>query len=75
MGAHIVVNTDGFYDGFKMQMERIFAEGFLSAKEQNGANSVAMSDIVRFVDTPKDAMQLLGRPSGDTPSIQVPTAT
>jgi hypothetical protein len=68
----IIVNTDGFYDGFRMQMERIFAEGFLSAKEQADANNMAVSDIIRFVDTPEEAMDIIGQATNDSPSMEVP---
>lgn len=68
----VVINTNGFYDGFKMQIERIFAEGFLSAKEQGDANSMALANIVRFVDTPEEAMEIIGQGEDETPSMEVP---
>lgn len=68
----IVVNTDGFYDGFKMQIERIFAEGFLSAKEQVNANNIAITDILQFVDTPGEAMEIIGQAHNGGPSMEVP---
>lgn len=68
----IVINTDGFYDGFKTQIERIFAEGFLSAKEQGDANTMTLASIVRFVDTPEEAMAIIGPTKDDVPLMQVP---
>lgn len=68
----IVINTDGFYDGFKMQLDRIFAEGFLSAKERGDANSMPMSAIIQFVDTPEEAMGIIGQTAHDTPAMEVP---
>jgi uncharacterized protein (TIGR00730 family) len=44
------LNTDGFYDGFKMQMERMDKEGFLPR---------ALSEFLFFADTPEEVMQYL----------------
>ncbi len=53
-GAHtkpiIILNTDNFYGGFRMQLERMDKEGFLP---------VALSSLVFFVDTPDEALQHL----------------
>jgi hypothetical protein len=68
----IVINTDGFYDGFKAQIERIFAEGFLSAKERGEANSMTLANTVRFVVTPEEAMAIIGQARDETPSMEVP---
>lgn len=46
----IVVNTDGFYEKFKEQLERMSAEGFLK-KEVMGS--------VHFSDTPEEAMRYI----------------
>src|SRR3989338_1121426 len=46
----VVVNTDGFYDGLKQQLQRMSDEGFLR-------NDVMKS--IRFVDTPEDEMRYI----------------
>lgn len=46
----IFINTDGFYDGFKMQLQRMMEEGFVR-------EDVAAS--VKFVDTPEEAMRYI----------------
>ncbi|MEK7107141.1 MAG: TIGR00730 family Rossman fold protein [Patescibacteria group bacterium] len=43
----IVINTDHFYDGFKAQLERMSAEGFLKKE---------VMDSAFFADTPEEAM-------------------
>lgn len=43
----VVVNTGGFYDGLKAQLERMHAEGFLRED---------VMQSVHFVSTPKEAM-------------------
>lgn len=71
----VVINTDGFYDGFKTQIERIFTEGFLSAKEQGDTNSITLANIVRFVDTPEEAMAIIGTTKSDAPLMEVPQSS
>ena len=46
----IILNLDGFYDGLKMQLERI---------DQDGFSPRPIPELVRFVETPKEAMQCL----------------
>jgi uncharacterized protein (TIGR00730 family) len=46
----VFLNTDGFYDGFKMQMERMDKEGFLPR---------ALSEFLSFADTPEEAMRYI----------------
>ena len=48
--AIVLLNTDGFYDGFKLQLERMNKEGFLPR---------ALSEILFFADTPQDAMRYI----------------
>jgi len=48
--AIVFLNTDGFYDGFKLQLERMNKEGFLPR---------ALSEILFFADTPQDAMRYI----------------
>ena len=46
----IFLNTDGFYEGFRTQLERMDREGFLPRK---------LSEFADFVDTPQEAMRLI----------------
>jgi uncharacterized protein (TIGR00730 family) len=46
----IFLNTAGFYDGFKMQLERMNEEGFLP---------IHIDKYVKFADTPEEAMRYL----------------
>ena len=46
----VFLNTGGFYDGFKLQMERMGKEGFLPK---------ALVEYMGFADTPNDAMRYI----------------
>lgn len=46
----VFLSTSGFYDGFKMQLERMDREGFLPK---------SLSEYVFFAATPKDAVQYI----------------
>lgn len=46
----VILNTDGFYDGFREQFERMEREGFLY---------FPLRDIVQFVATPAEAIDFL----------------
>ncbi len=48
--AIVFLNTAGFYNGFKMQLERMDEEGFLPR---------ALSELLFFADTPADAMRYI----------------
>ncbi len=51
----VVLNTNGFYDGFKMQLARIEQEGFhMSAKFPR-----ALTELICFADTPAEAMRYI----------------
>lgn len=49
----IVLNTDGFYDGLKQQLERIEREGFLLS----GGNTRSLDELIVFAEMPEDAMR------------------
>lgn len=53
--AVVFLNTDGFYDGLKTQIARMEREGFLASKD----GDVVAGTLMRFADTPKDAMRYL----------------
>ena len=46
----VFLNTDGFYDGFKMQLERMDREGFLPKK---------LAEYLFFADTPEEVMEYI----------------
>lgn len=46
----VFLNIDGFYDGFKMQLERMDAEGFLPR---------ALAEFLCFANTPEEAMRYI----------------
>lgn len=47
-----ILNTDGFYDGLKMQLERIDAEGFLKSTRVPRP----LRELVSFASTPEEAI-------------------
>ena len=49
----IVLNTEGFYDGFKQQLERMEVEGFL----MSAGNSRPLNELIYFADTPEQVME------------------
>jgi hypothetical protein len=48
----IVVNTDGFYEKFKEQLQKMNAEGFLKKE---------VLDAIHFSDTPEEGMRYIER--------------
>ncbi|QHN43121.1 TIGR00730 family Rossman fold protein [Candidatus Mycosynbacter amalyticus] len=56
----IVLNTDGFYDGFRMQLERIANENMLRAGENTHLAIRSLDEFVTFVESPNEAILLLG---------------
>lgn len=46
----IFLNTDGFYEGFKMQLEKMYTEGFLTH---------TLEEMVNFADTPEEAINII----------------
>ena len=48
----VFLNTDGFYGGMKMQLEKMDAEGFLHSMD----GDVVAGSLVHFADTPQDAL-------------------
>lgn len=55
----VVLNTDGFYDGFRMQLTRIAQEGMLKAGENAHIPVKMLDEFVRFVSRPEDVLPLL----------------
>lgn len=51
----VILNTDGFYEGFKMQIQKMIQEGFISK---------TMDELVYFADTPKAAIDYIHRRLG-----------
>jgi uncharacterized protein (TIGR00730 family) len=55
---HLVfLDTDGFYQGLKMQLERMDREGFLKKSTESGP--LDMGKLVHFAMTPEEVMQYL----------------
>jgi len=57
----VFLNTDGFYDGFKMQLERMEAEGFLPKK---------LAEYLFFARTPNEAISYIEQQSETIVSSQ-----
>jgi uncharacterized protein (TIGR00730 family) len=53
----IFLDTDGFYTGLKMQLERMEADGFLA--NNSGVDFIVDGNIAKFATTPEEVMQLL----------------
>jgi uncharacterized protein (TIGR00730 family) len=69
----IILDTDGFYEGLRMQLERMAKENFLSMGENTHLSAKTLEQFVQFVDTPAEVMALLGPASSPSkqPSMQV----
>ncbi len=61
IGSHakhiIFLDTDGFYDGFRMQWQRMEAEGFFSRSKETEV--LKEGDLVIFAKTPEEVMKYL----------------
>lgn len=56
----IVLNTDGFYDGIQLQLERMEEDGFLPKEDVNvGIKAAKLADFVNFVRTPEEVIALI----------------
>jgi uncharacterized protein (TIGR00730 family) len=55
----IILNTDGFYDGLQLQLQRIADEGFLPVQEQDGIAIRPLIQLVQFASTPEAALELI----------------
>lgn len=66
----IVLNTDGFYDGLRLQLQRIANEKLFKAGENANIPVRTLDEYIRFVDTPSQVMDLLGQ-STAKPAIEV----
>jgi uncharacterized protein (TIGR00730 family) len=64
----IFLNTDGFYEGLKMQIERMEKDGFLASKD----NDVVPGTLIHFAETPVEAIRLLWL---RTPQLPAPSMT
>ena len=59
----LVLNTNGFYDGLKLQLERIDTEGLLPTTELEFITYRSLSEYLKFVDTPHAVMSSLPKPA------------
>lgn len=46
----VILNTEGFYDGMKIQMQKMISEGFINK---------TMNELVYFADTPRQAIDYI----------------
>lgn len=46
----VVLNTENFYEGFKVQLQKMKDDGFIN---------VALADLIYFADTPNEAIEYL----------------
>lgn len=68
----IILNTDGFYDGLKAQLERMYREGFLKMGEQVGVKTKTLDEFVQFVKTADEVMEIIGESTNGGPEMQIP---
>jgi len=71
--AVIILNTNNFYDGLKVLLDRMSSEGFLEMGEHKG-ETVTLDRFVQFVDTPQEVMATIGKTTGNNPTMEVPTS-
>lgn len=55
----IILDTAGFYDGLKTQLERMADEGFLQMGARKHIKAKTLDQFVQFVDTPEAAMRII----------------
>jgi uncharacterized protein (TIGR00730 family) len=48
----IMLSTDGFYDGMRLQFERMKSEGFIAQE---------LNTLIYFVTTPEEVMEILAQ--------------
>jgi len=51
----IVLNTNGFFDGLKLQLQRMDSEGFLKSAKR----ILPLNEMIYFADTPEAAMEYI----------------
>lgn len=56
----IILNTAGFYDGPKTQLERMYREGFLKIGEPIGIKTKTLAQFVQFTETVDEVMEAIG---------------
>jgi uncharacterized protein (TIGR00730 family) len=66
----IVLNTNGFYDGLRMQLQRIADERLFKAGENAHIPIKTLDEFIQFVDEPSQVMGLLGQVRRDTKKPQ-----
>ncbi len=71
----IVLDTNGFYDGLKIQLQRMADEKFFKPGENTHIRTKTLSEFIQFVDTPAEVIALLGGSiSTETPVMEVSPA-
>ncbi len=59
----VVLNTDGFYDGLRLQLQRIADEKLFKAGENAHIPIKTLDEFILFVDEPAQVMELLEQPA------------
>jgi uncharacterized protein (TIGR00730 family) len=59
----VVLDIDGFYEGFRTQLGRIAEENMFKAGENTQIRTKTLDEFILFVNTPADVIELLDSPS------------
>jgi len=65
----IVLNTDGFYDGLRLQLQRIADEKLFKAGENAHIPVPTIDGLIQFVNEPWQVMDILGKDDGMTKPV------
>lgn len=61
----VVLNTNKFYEGFKIQMQRMEKEGFLPRK---------LNELIHFADTPEEAIKYINNRASTSEGVHAATS-
>lgn len=61
----VVLDTDNFFEGLRLQYERMQEDGFLSRLPR------PLSDLITFVNTPEEVMEFLGSEQEEIPLAEL----
>lgn len=53
----VILNTEGFYEGLKVQLQRMKDEGFLKSR----ITKLTLEEMIHFADTPEEAIDYLNK--------------
>jgi len=69
--AIVVLNTDGFWNGLRAQLQRMADEKLFKPGENKHIPTKTLDEFIRFVDTPAEVMELLGVSTAAAPVMEV----